>query len=126
MVQDFTAIDLILYSGEKQSGVLKPDYLGVLGIHVVDTGLIETDHSLMEINKSYDMEVRQQNASYLGIPDLNLFSDRLPVVLLPAEEDGLYLKLRCYDTKSVDQWISILNQLLCAEHDYELLRSTYK
>jgi len=110
MVQNFTAIDLILYSREKQSGVLKPDYLGVLGIHVVDTGLIETDHSLMEINKNYDMEVRQKNASYLGVPDLKFFSDRLPVVLLPAEEGGLYLKLRRYDTKSIDQWISMLNQ----------------
>lgn len=106
-MQDYSSVDLILYSNGDKVGELTPDYIGVLGIHVT-----HSDESLFQINQHYEMVIKEKSGDGHGFQSVEL-----PVVLIAADKGGHCVKLRDYDSHSLDCWMSALNWLISRDSE---------
>jgi hypothetical protein len=89
-------LDLVLYHNDVPVGVFKPDYMGLLGIHVAGCSLNFKKGTALEIE-------------ILG-PDKTCVDDnRIPVLVSSRTENGLGLRLEHYNSEYLERWRSVLS-----------------
>ena len=96
---DFSDIDLVLYHRDKPISVCKPDYIGMLGMHVKVKNIF--------FPKDCDLEVE-----VLGPKKLALDSYRFPVVVSSSSSEGLGLRFQNFAPDLIGRWRLILGRIL--------------
>ena len=99
MPNDFSDIDLVLYHQNIPISVCKPDYLGMIGLHVKEKNIF--------FPKDSDLEVE-----ILGPKKMALESCRFPVVVSSSSSEGLGLRFKNFDPDLIGRWRPILSRIL--------------
>jgi hypothetical protein len=98
-IDSLTDIALLLYYQGKQVGVCRPDYMGMLGVHVKTKNIVLPKDSVLEIE-------------VLGPRKKSIESCRIPVVVSASSGEGFSLRLRHFRPGLIDCWHHILNRIL--------------
>ena len=95
-------IALLLYHRGKAIAVCKPDYVGMLGVHVQSKNIVLPEGCSLEIE-------------VLGPRKKSIESCRIPVVLSASSGDGFSLRLRHFRPDLISCWRAILNRIFFSD-----------
>jgi len=98
---NFSDFKLVVYKEDKPIGIYKPDYIGLLGLHIKDKNV--------EFAKNGSFEI-----GVIGPEKMCLDNTRIPVIVSSITENGIGLRLQRYDSVVLERWRSILSTMLSA------------
>jgi len=111
---NYSEVNLILFCDGKPIGVFEADYIGVLGIHLINSRKIA-----IQKNSNFEMEVEKEWYS-------DTKCERIPVIVSPSADGGLSIMLKHYDCEHINSWLSIMNRLLTINMDLNSFNVTEK
>ena len=91
-------INFAIYDHGKIAEIIKPDYIGLIGIHVNNMNHIYPKNMALEIGMIGPNKVCQDEY-------------RVPVVVSLSDTSELALRLKDFDADKVKQWSEILNEI---------------